>query len=302
MKFKNCYLREIISFTKKIDIRDWGQSRPIWATRIWANPYGTNAEPGCTPHMGRHVCWVRSGYSCQTQLVVTAHDLLNFFDQNRQVEIVILDFSNAFDTVPHRKLQHKLDAYGIRGPLHTWIANFLTKRKMNVVVEGKKSRSAHVGSGVLQGTALGPLLFLQRSTSTIFLNVSPHRSYFCRRLLALQANQLPQDHQTLQQDLNNLQIWADDWGMKFNAKKCYLLSTKSKSRHLKIYTINDQILKQVQDNPCLGITFSEDLKWKIHINNTSKKANSTYASSEETYATVHCVAGRTLTWFVSVLN
>ena len=61
--------------------------------------------------------------------------------------------------------------------------------------------------------------------------------------------------------------------MKFNAKKCYLLSTKSKSRHF--YTINDQILKQVQDNPYLGITFSEDLKWKTHINNTSKKANST---------------------------
>ena len=25
---------------------------PIWATRIWANPYGTHAEPVCTPHMG----------------------------------------------------------------------------------------------------------------------------------------------------------------------------------------------------------------------------------------------------------
>ena len=25
---------------------------PIWATRIWPNPYGTHAEPGCTPHMG----------------------------------------------------------------------------------------------------------------------------------------------------------------------------------------------------------------------------------------------------------
>ena len=25
---------------------------PIWAICIWANPYGTHAEPGCTPHMG----------------------------------------------------------------------------------------------------------------------------------------------------------------------------------------------------------------------------------------------------------
>ena len=29
---------------------------PIWATRIWANPYGTHAERGCTPHMG--LIWV----------------------------------------------------------------------------------------------------------------------------------------------------------------------------------------------------------------------------------------------------
>ena len=214
----------------------------------------------------------RSGYSCETQLVVTAHDLLNFYDQNRQVDVVILDFSKAFDTVPHRKLLHKLDAYGIRGPLHTWIGNFLTQRKMNVVVEGEKSHSVHVGSGVPQGTVLGPLLFL------CHINDLPERvnsqiRLFADDCLLYRPINSPQDHQTLQGDLNNLQIWADDWGMKFNAKKCYLLSTKSKSSHF--YTINDQILKQVQDNPYLGITFSEDLKWKTHINNTSKKANST---------------------------
>ena len=34
----------------------------------------------------------------------------------------------------------------------------------------------------------------------------------------------PQDHQTLKRDPFSLQIWADDWGMKFNAQKCYLPS------------------------------------------------------------------------------
>ena len=66
-----------------------------------------------------------SGYSCETQLVATAHDLLSYYDQNKQVDTVILDFSKAFDTAPHRKLLHKLDAYGIRGPLLSWITNFL---------------------------------------------------------------------------------------------------------------------------------------------------------------------------------
>ena len=102
----------------------------------------------------------RSGYSCEAQLVVTTHDLLNFFDQNKRVDTVILDFSKAFDTVPYRKLQHKLDAYGIRGPILQWISYFLTQRKVCVGVEGEKARPVDVGSGVPQGTVLGPLLFL----------------------------------------------------------------------------------------------------------------------------------------------
>jgi hypothetical protein len=45
----------------------------------------------------------RSGYSCETQLVVTIHDMLQSFDQGKQVDIGILDFSKAFDTVPPRE-------------------------------------------------------------------------------------------------------------------------------------------------------------------------------------------------------
>ena len=42
----------------------------------------------------------RSCYSCETQLVVTVHELFNYFYQNKQVDTVILDFSKAFETVP----------------------------------------------------------------------------------------------------------------------------------------------------------------------------------------------------------
>jgi hypothetical protein len=34
------------------------------------------------------------------------------------------------DTVPHDRLLHKIDQYGIRGPLHSWLTFFLTERKM----------------------------------------------------------------------------------------------------------------------------------------------------------------------------
>ena len=57
-------------------------------------------------------------------------------------DVVISDFSKAFDTVPYNKLRYKLDHYSVQGPVHTWITNFLTSRKMRVVLEGETSEEA----------------------------------------------------------------------------------------------------------------------------------------------------------------
>ena len=102
----------------------------------------------------------------------------------------------------------------------------------------------------------------------------------------------PKDNQILQQDLNNLQKWARDWGMKFCAIKCYLLSTKTKSSQF--YTVYDHILQQVQGNPYFGITFLDDPRWGIHTNNISKKSNSTTGFFRRNPC--HCHAGRMPTW------
>jgi hypothetical protein len=78
----------------------------------------------------------------------------------KQVDMMILDFSKAFDTVPHRRLLMKLDHYGIRDHTHEWIRQWLTTRKQTVVLDGEASSEVHVDSGVPQGTVLGPLMFL----------------------------------------------------------------------------------------------------------------------------------------------
>ena len=60
--------------------------------------------------------------------------------------------------------------------------------------------------------------------------------------------------------------------MRFNAKKCYILSIRQKSSHF--YQLDGEILQQVDSNPYLGLTISEDLQWKTHITNITKKVNS----------------------------
>ena len=164
----------------------------------------------------------RSGYSCETQLAITIDDLLRSYDKGQQIDIAILDFSKAFDTVPHRKLLHKLDHYGIRGPLHRWLSSFLCKRQMRVVVGGEYSRCATVDSGVPQGTVLGPLLFLCHINDLPDCVKSQVR-LFADDCLLYRTIKSQKDHLILQNDLSELDKWAKSWGMRFNAKKCYIL-------------------------------------------------------------------------------
>ena len=58
-----------------------------------------------------------------------------------------------------------------------------------------------------------------------------------------------------------------------NAKKCYVMSIRNTSSHF--YKLDNTILQQVTSNRYLGITLSEDLQWSTHIQNITKKANST---------------------------
>ena len=61
--------------------------------------------------------------------------------------------------------------------------------------------------------------------------------------------------------------------MRFDAKKCYVMSIRYTSSHL--YQLDSTVLQQVSTSPNLGITSSEDLQWSTHIQNIIKKSNST---------------------------
>ena len=215
----------------------------------------------------------RSGFSCETQLTVTIDELARNTDAGFQTDVAILDFSKAFDTVPHKKLLHKLHSYGVRGNLHKWISSFLCHRKMKVVVDGESSTECDVLSGVPQGTVLGPLLFLVH-INDLPDSVTSKVRLFADDCLLYRKVTSTADQEEIQKDLKRLETWAETWGMKFNAKKCYILSISNKGRN-KFYELNSYILKHVENNPYLGLIISKDLKWNAHIDQISKKASST---------------------------
>ena len=64
---------------------------------------------------------------------------MTYRDQKYQIDIAGLDFSKAFDTVPHDCMLGKLEFYGITGPVLNWTAAFLKNTVQCVVVGGTQS-------------------------------------------------------------------------------------------------------------------------------------------------------------------
>jgi len=216
----------------------------------------------------------RSRHSCDTQLLLTTHDLQSLYDKKLQTDIAILDFSKAFDVVPHQRLLNKMENYGIKGPVRRWISNFLEARQQRVLVDGSFSETATVDSGVPQGTVLGPLLFL------IFINDLPENiihgtrvRLFADDCLVYRPIKSIHDQILLQQDIDRLIQWSKSWGMKFNASKCNIMSVKRGLNIQRFYHMDGHVLASTTTAKYLGVTFTDDLSWSTHISEVAKRAN-----------------------------
>ena len=164
--------------------------------------------------------------ACETQLVTIIENLMRNSLAGSQTDLVLLDFSKAFDKVNHQKLLLELYHYGIRGPSLKWIQAFLSGRTHNFVLENKKSDTVPVTSGVPQGTVQGPILFL------IYINDLQDKTRSKIRLFAddtaiYLAVSNHQDAQILQQDLYRLHEWELQWDMDFNLSKCVVIRART---------------------------------------------------------------------------
>ena len=91
----------------------------------------------------------REKRSCETQLTMLVEDLARNVSKGKQTDLILLDFSKAFDKVNHSKLLWKLHQYGIRGNALAWIRAFLGNWSQTVVIDGEESESVPVTVGSL---------------------------------------------------------------------------------------------------------------------------------------------------------
>ena len=148
-----------------------------------------------------------------------------------QEDTITLDFSEAFDKVSHTLLVHKIRCHGIGGRLNTWIESFLDGRQQAVVVEGERSDFVPVESGVLQGSVLRPSLFLTY-INDLPAGIKSKVRLFTDDTMCSKTIKKAEDQRTLQEDLDSLITWEEQWSMDFHLQKCSTLSATRKQKKI----------------------------------------------------------------------
>ena len=79
----------------------------------------------------------------------------------------------------------------------------------------------------------------------------------------------------LQKDLLALLEWSEKWQIGFNIGKCGVLHIGNKNNNKEYFMdiVSESNLKKITNEKDVGVTFEENLKFDVHINNIINKAN-----------------------------
>ena len=226
-----------------------------------------------------HQFGFRPGRSTQEQLLLTYDFVSKQLDDGGVTDLILFDFSKAFDVVVHSILIDKLRCLGIQGTILRWVKAFLSNRYMSVCVNRQASHHRSVTSGVPQGSVLGPTLFLvyinsvaSELTCNYKVFADDLKIYACFN--HSQKSGTSSVAQNIQSDVDILVETALSWGLQINVKKCAVLRF---SRHvdqtLPAYTLNGCALPNKDFAVDLGVTIDTTLKFHVHVKTLAHKAS-----------------------------
>ena len=282
---------QIIPIYKKDDRQDPANYRPVSLTSIICKIVEKVIAPQVIKHImdNQNYNSKQHGFTVGRSTTTNILEAMNIWTEalhhNVPIDVIFLDYSKAFDSVPHKRLIKQVQSFGIEGEALRWIEAFLNTRRQKVLANGAQSNWYPVVSGIPQGSILGPILF------SLFVNDIPkeirsHISMFADDSKIYLPLHTDMDNYQLQQDILDLEDWACKMQMKFHPDKCHVLHLGN-NNPMHMYYMHSgsdlHLLKEVAVEKDLGIHTDNKLTYNVHIQEKINKANKTLGYIRHTF-------------------
>lgn len=210
--------------------------------------------------------------STTTNLLCYTNVLFREIERRNQVDSIYIDFSKAFDTVPHAYASEKLKHMGFPDWITAWIMSYLTGRKAFVQVNSSRSSMFKIPSGVPQGSVLGPLLFVL-FINDLCLRISSGKLLYADDLKIFRIIASVLDCLVLQTDIDVVLAWCKENGMSVNVSKCKAITfSRCVTTLAHQYRIDKTPLDNVKSIRDLGVIMDSKLRFNEHVSTVTAKA------------------------------
>ena len=249
----------------------------------------------------------RPGHSTSTALLKVIEDVRAGMENSKLTVLVLIDFSNAFNTVDHDILLAFLSQIGISTSSQGWFSSYLRGRQQAVRANQEFSDWCSLATGVPQGGILSPLLFsLFINSITSIIKCSYHLYADDLQLYAqAEIGNLDDCISSLNADLLAIGDWSQKFGVGVNVGKCQaiLIGSSYHLKHLnikqimpiKFYNMVIPLSPHVKD---LGLNIDDTLNWNKQVCRISKNVTATLRSL---YRFKHFLPAKTKTLLVQSL-
>lgn len=225
-----------------------------------------------------HQFGFRKGHGTTEQ----CHRVVHFIQKSLQMGhfccAALLDIQQAFDRVWHPGLLYKL-RNTVPSPIYLVLKSYLTDRKFSVRYNAEESTMRPIGSGVPQGSVLGPILYTMYTTDMTVDETAFTGTYADDTIFMFTHENLCDAKMGLQNQVQLFEEWAEKWRLRLNPLKSQVITftLREEDTHLPII-INGLPMIEMTSVKYLGLTLDKKLLFREHI--IAKKTHLTLLSQK----------------------
>ena len=214
----------------------------------------------------------RRGRSTEDQLLKLLQSIGDGFNKKppKRTIMTLIDFSRAFDKVWRNGLYNKMEEMSVPRCIIQWVRAFLRERRAQVHLNGTNSNTKIFKEGVPQGTVLGPVLFLIY-INDILKKIGPEVEcslYADDLAIWTQSNKIEEAKTKLEEAVNEVRRWAEEWRMGINFAKCEigLFTTDPHQARMRPTIMTEEEEIPFNANPTfLGLKMDRTLSFGAHV-------------------------------------